>query len=135
MIRQQTGAKRDALIRRRDALIRRLKDMNALLEEIPAVSKPGPKKQWDEFRLMILWMLVQAHMRAFDLRPKAACRVLVNSERFAGPAGRLGSKGRLESRYYEAVKSLEADPESLREADRDADAWAKVLRASGMKAK
>jgi hypothetical protein len=135
MISPKKAPARGALIRRRNALNRRLNDVNELLEQLPERLKPGPAKQWDDYWLMILWVLVQAHVRAFDLRPAAACRVLVKSERFSGPTGRLGAIGRLQSRYYEGVKSLEADPESFREADGDADAMAKLLRASEIKAK
>jgi hypothetical protein len=106
--------------------------INALSEHFPEASKrkPGPAKQWDEFNLMVLWILVEAHRRAFNYSISAACHSLATKGRFAGPTGRLGAKGRLESRYQEADKSLKADPDSFREADCDADAWATKLRVT-----
>jgi hypothetical protein len=102
----------------------------ALLEHFPEKTKRGPKPEWQEFELMILWVYVQATMRTRNpkLSIRSACEILAKSKR-KWPTGRMLSAGRLVSRYIEADKYMMTDPDSHTEADGDANALAQQFIA------
>ena len=96
--------------------------LEALEEHFPPKTR-GRKKEWGDFELFILWIKVQATMRADNMDAAKACAVLA---KLPLVDGRTNSGPRLESRYIEATKMLRADPESRRDAESGAEALARL---------
>lgn len=100
--------------------------IEALIDHFPAAPRRGPKREWNEFELMILWVYVQATMRAFSLSISSACANLAKSP-IGWMGGRRLSKSRIEARYHEAVKYLANDQESRTEAESDVPAMTRIF--------
>jgi hypothetical protein len=110
---------------RLSAAIDALRELFPGAADTPLKNKRGRKAKWDEFRLMILWIFVQAHVQSKMMTVSAACAFIVQSGERLAVDNR--SKGALERRYYEAVKHLKTNPEIETEWRYEADNFAASL--------
>ncbi|HEV8421759.1 MAG TPA: hypothetical protein VGQ40_00325, partial [Chthoniobacterales bacterium] len=78
------------------------------LEELFAAVRRGRKAKWDKFRLMLLWIYVEALMKTKSMNVSSACAHLAK----CGPRLALGNReSALVRRYWEADQLRKNDPD------------------------
>jgi hypothetical protein len=101
--------------------------IEAIADHFGDQANRGRRTEWTDFALMVLWIAVQARMRAFDLTISAACHHLAKHPGLLPIKRQVVSAGTLERVYHTAVKRIEDSPDDFSEADTDADGLARIL--------
>jgi hypothetical protein len=124
-----TKIKRELKRLHRETSDGRFADAIKAIEERFGAAKRGRPKEWSEFELTVLWVLVQARVRAFKITISAACKYLAEHPHLLPVKRRSVAAGTLERIYHtDAVTFLDGDSEEFRWADADANALARILK-------
>jgi hypothetical protein len=99
------------------------------IDERFGAAKRGRPKEWGEFELFVLWVLVQGRVRAFKLTVSAACKYFAEHPHLLPVKRRSTAAGTLVRVYHtDAVRFLNGEPEEFRNADAEANAFARTLK-------
>jgi hypothetical protein len=102
--------------------------IQAIEERFGAQPKRGRRTEWSEFEVLVLWILVQARVRAFGHTISTACLNLSKTPHLLPVKGKRVSRRTLERVYHtKAVRFLKANATELAQAEAEVDAMARHL--------